>query len=55
MDPALAQIRRARAVKLLVPLFLFSGATSLVYETLWERQLHLIVGTSQVAVITVLA
>lgn len=55
MDPAFAQIRRARAVKLLVPLFLFSGATSLVYETLWERQLHLIVGTSQVAVITVLA
>lgn len=55
MDPALAQLRRQRAVTLLVPLFLFSGATSLVYETLWERQLHLIVGTSQVAVITVLA
>lgn len=55
MDPALATLRRQRAVALLVPLFLFSGATSLVYETLWERQLHLVVGTSQVAVITVLA
>ncbi len=55
MDPALAALRRQRAVSLLVPLFLFSGATSLVYETLWERQLHLVVGTSQVAVITVLA
>ncbi len=42
------------AVLLLVPLFVFSGATSLVYETLWERQLHLVVGTSQIAVITVL-
>ena len=39
----------------LVPLFLASGATSLVYETLWERQLHLVFGTSQVAVYTVLA
>ncbi len=26
----------------------------MVYETLWERQLHLVVGTSQVAVIVVL-
>ena len=55
MDPAVATLRRQRAIALLVPLFLFSGATSLVYETLWERQLHLVVGTSQVAVITVLA
>jgi spermidine synthase len=46
--------RRQRAVALLVPLFVFSGATSLVYETLWERQLHLVVGTSQIGVITVL-
>ena len=55
MDPVVASLRRQRAIALLVPLFLFSGATSLVYETLWERQLHLVVGTSQVAVITVLA
>ena len=40
---------------LLIPLFLTSGATSLVYEILWERQLHLVVGTSQVSVIIVLA
>lgn len=32
-----------------------SGATSLVYETVWSRQLHLIFGTSQVAISTVLA
>lgn len=51
----LVALRRARAVPWLAPLFVFSGATSLVYETLWERQLHLVVGTSQVAVITVLA
>ena len=42
-------------VAALVPLFVASGATSLVYETLWERQLHLVFGTSQVAVYTVLA
>ncbi len=39
----------------LVPLFLLSGATSLVYETLWGRELHLVFGTSQVAIATVLA
>lgn len=54
MDPALQYLRRERAIQALVPLFLASGATSLVYETLWERQLHLVVGTSQVSVITVL-
>jgi len=55
MDPALRALRRTQAIPLLGPLFVFSGATSLVYETLWERQLHLVVGTSQVAVIVVLA
>ena len=35
-------------------LFLLSGATSLVWETLWSRQLHLIFGTSQFAIATVL-
>jgi spermidine synthase len=54
MPAALPDLRRQRALALLVPLFLCSGATSLVYETLWERQLHLVVGTSQLAVITVL-
>ena len=55
MNPELAEYRRERAIRWLVPLFLSSGATSLVYETVWERQLHLIFGTSQVAVSTVLA
>ncbi len=55
MDPALSSLRKQRVVAALVPLFLASGATSLVYETLWERQLHLVFGTSQVAVYTVLA
>ena len=54
MDPAVLELRRSRAVTLLVPLFVLSGATSLVYETLWERQLHLVMGTSQISVITVL-
>ena len=55
MNPELSTYRRERAVKWLVPLFIASGATSLVYQTVWERQLHLIFGTSQVAVSTVLA
>ena len=55
MDEALHAIRRDRVLAALFPLFLASGATSLVYETLWERQLHLVFGTSQIAVATVLA
>ena len=39
----------------LIGLFLASGATSLVYETLWARQLQLVFGTSQLAICTVLA
>ncbi len=52
-DPA--DSRRRLALAVLLPLFLTSGATSLVYETVWERELHLVAGTSQLAVITVLA
>lgn len=55
MDTAHLALRRPTVVAALVPLFITSGATSLVYETLWERQLQLVVGTSQVAVVTVLA
>ena len=55
MNQEQSQKQRDRAIRLLIPLFVFSGATSLVYETLWERQLHLVFGTSQVAVSTVLA
>ena len=39
----------------LIPIVLGSGATSLVYEILWVRQLHLVFGVSQLAVCTVLA
>jgi len=55
MNSDISAHRRSRAVAALVPLFVVSGATSLVYEILWERQLHLIVGTSQIAVVIVLA
>ena len=55
MDPELSRISRSMARGALVPLFLCSGATSLVYETLWSRQLHLVFGTSQLAIATVLA
>jgi spermidine synthase len=40
---------------LLPVVFFLSGATSLVYETVWGRELHLIFGTSQFAIATVLA
>ncbi len=36
-------------------LFFSSGATSLVYQTVWARELHLVVGTSSFAISTVLA
>jgi len=55
IDPDLLELRRQRALRALVPLFVLSGATSLVYQTLWVRQLHLVVGTSGLAVATVLA
>jgi len=51
----LADLRRQRVVVLLAPLFFLSGATALVYQILWVRQLHLVFGTSQFAVATVLA
>lgn len=43
------------AIRSLTPLFMVSGATSLVYETVWARQLHLVFGTSQLAICTLLA
>ena len=51
----LEQLRRDRAVQLLVPLFFLSGLTALVYQTIWARQLQLVFGTSQFAIATVLA
>lgn len=40
---------------LLLVLFFVSGATSLIYQIIWVKQFHLVVGTSQIAVTTVLA
>ena len=43
------------SIKVLIIIFLTSGATSLVYETIWARELQLVFGTSQLAISTVLA
>jgi spermidine synthase len=43
------------ATRMLLPLFFVSGATALVYQTLWARELHLVFGTSSFAIATVLA
>ena len=50
-----AEIRHLRVCSILVPVFLASGATSLIYETIWAHQLQLVFGTSQLAICTVLA
>ena len=55
MDEILSGLRRRSAIPILVALFFVSGATSLVYQTLWARELHLLFGTSQFAIATVLA
>ncbi len=46
---------RIVSVWVFVALFLVSGATSLIYETIWARQLHLALGASQMAICAVLA
>ena len=51
----LAGVRRGRATGWMLPLFFVSGATGLVYQTVWARQLHVIFGTSTFAIATVLA
>ncbi len=53
-DPIAASLRRQQAVSAFLPLFFVSGATSLVYQTVWARQLHLVFGTSTFAIATVL-
>src|SRR5690606_17476213 len=55
MDELAARLRRERAIHALLPLFFVSGATALVYQTLWNRELHLVFGTSTFATSTVLA
>jgi spermidine synthase len=54
MDELIVGLRRERAVRALIPLFFVSGATGLVYQTIWGRQLHLVFGTSTFAIATVL-
>ena len=51
----LVSLRRERATGLLLPLFFISGATGLVYQTVWARQLNVVFGTSTFAIATVLA
>lgn len=55
MDELVARLRRERAIRALLPLFFVSGATALVYQTIWNRELHLVFGTSTFAISTVLA
>lgn len=55
MDEADAPLRRQVAIASLVPLFFVSGATGLVYQTVWSRDLHLVFGTSTFAIATVLS
>jgi spermidine synthase len=50
-----APIGRERAIQLLLPLFFVSGATGLCWQTLWARELHLVFGTSTLAIATVLS
>ncbi|MEN0065526.1 MAG: fused MFS/spermidine synthase [Myxococcota bacterium] len=56
MDELTAQLRRSRAIGLVLPLFFLSGATALAYQTLWVRELQVeLFGTSTFAISTVLA
>lgn len=55
IDELTATLRREQAVRWLLPLFFVSGATALVYQTLWNRELHLVFGTSTFAIATVLS
>lgn len=48
-------VMRAASMAPVLLLFFLSGATGLVYETVWGRALHLVFGTSQFAIATVLA
>ncbi|MCI0675420.1 MAG: fused MFS/spermidine synthase [Phycisphaerales bacterium] len=54
MEVIPAKARRGLHIAITL-LFMVSGATSLVYETIWARQLHLVFGTSQLAISTLLA
>jgi spermidine synthase len=53
-DPTAVALRREEAALALLPLFFVSGATGLVYQTLWARELNHVFGTSTFAIATVL-
>lgn len=53
-DDFLRSMRKERALTLLLPMFFVSGATALVYQTVWARQLQLVFGTSHFAISAVL-
>ena len=55
MDDLIKALRRGSAIPMLALLFFCSGATSLIYQNIWARQLHLVFGTSSYAIATVLA
>jgi spermidine synthase len=55
VDEFAAGLRRDLAIKTLYPLFFVSGATALIYQTIWARQLNRVFGTSTLAIATVLA
>ena len=53
--PALLPRGTRPAVGLVLVLFTFSGSSALIYELLWARRLHLVLGSSTEAVTAVLA
>lgn len=55
LDNSATQRRTATAIRILLPLFFMSGATSLAYQVVWMRELQLVFGTSTFAVSTLLA
>jgi len=55
MNDAQQRPRSVWPIGLTIALFVGSGGTSLIYETIWARHLHLVFGTSQLAICTLLA
>jgi spermidine synthase len=54
-EPRLSSPRTGSPLPVVFLLFLLSGATSLIYEVLWLRQLILIFGSTQFATSTILS
>lgn len=55
VEPGSIDLRRDRAIVMLLLMFFVSGATGLAYQTIWARELHLVFGTSTFAVSAVLS